>query len=108
MGQSWQFFSLNDSTFTLFAYEYDVPLLPSDVAAYFATFNEFFLSIAIFLGVATRVSALALLGMTAVIQIFVYPDAWATHSLWAVCMLYLIKHGPGRLSLDLLIAKRLS
>jgi len=98
--QSFQFYNLSDSTFTLFKYEYTVPLLNHEVAAYLATFNEFFLSIAVLLGVLTRFSALAFLGMTTVIQIFVYPDAWPTHIMWAAILLYLIKHGPGRFSVD--------
>lgn len=103
--QSFQFYNINESTFILFKYEYTVPLLNPEVAAYLATFNEFFLSIAILLGVATRFSALALLGMTTVIQIFVYPDAWPTHIMWAAILLYLIKNGAGRLSIDALFSK---
>jgi len=57
-------------------------------------------------GLASRLSALALLGMTAVIQLFVYPGAWPTHALWSTCLLYLIARGPGKLSLDHLIARR--
>jgi len=62
----------------LFQFEYGVPLLDYKVAAYLATFNEFFLSLAIILGFLTRLSASALFGMTMVIQLFVYPDAWPT------------------------------
>ncbi len=104
-GQSFQFYNLNDSTFTLFQYEYSLPLINYKLGAYLATFNEFFLSIAILLGIMTRLSALAFLGMTAVIQIFVYPDAWPTHIMWVAMLFYIIKHGPGRFSLDQLLAK---
>ena len=90
----------------LFEYEYDLPIIPPDIAAYLATFAEFGLSLAIILGLFTRLSALALLGMTAVIQLLVYPDAWPTHILWAVGLLFLIKHGGGTLSLDRLLFKR--
>jgi putative oxidoreductase len=100
LGQSWQFFNLNSSTVMLFEYEYDLPLIAPEVAAYIATFAEFFVSIAIFLGFMTRLSALAFLVMTATIQFLVYPDAWPTHILWAAILLYIIKHGPGRFSLD--------
>src|SRR5688572_29913701 len=58
------------------------------------------------LGLMTRLSALALLGMTAVIQGFVYPDAWSTHLSWAGLLLYLVACGPGRLSLDKLLRLR--
>ena len=105
LDQSWQFYNLSDSTFLLFQYEYDLPVINYEIAAYLATFNEFFLSIAILLGFMTRFTALAFLGMTAVIQIFVYPDAWPTHIMWAAILLYIIKHGPGRFSLDKIFVK---
>lgn len=103
--QSWQFYNLSGSTFMLFQYEYNLPLINYKVAAYLATFNEFFLSIAILVGFMTRLTALAFLGMTAVIQILVYPDAWPTHILWAAALLYIVKHGPGRFSMDSLFLK---
>jgi len=103
LGQKWQFFNVSDSTFTLFEYEYELPLIPSDISAYMATYGEFFLGLAIMLGLLTRFSALGLLAMTLVIQIFVYPDAWPTHIMWLVPLLYLIKNGGGKLSLDNLI-----
>ena len=52
------------------------------------------------LGLFTRLSALGLLGMTLVIEIFVYPDAYLTHGLWAIAFLWIIARGPGPLSLD--------
>jgi len=60
LDQSWQFYNLSDSTFMLFQYEYQIPVLDYKIAAYLATFNEFFLSLAIVLGFMTRLSALAL------------------------------------------------
>lgn len=105
LDQSWQFYNLNSSTFSLFEYEYQIPFINYEVAAYLATFTEFFLSITIFLGLMTRLSALGFLGMTLVIQFMVYPDAWPTHIIWAAILLYLIKHGPGRLSLDRMFVK---
>ena len=59
----------------------------------------------ILIGLATRFSALALLIMTGVIQFLVYPDAYATHGVWATVLLYLIARGPGAVSLDALIAR---
>jgi putative oxidoreductase len=84
----------------LFADEYKVPLLPPELAAHLAAYAEHLFPILLVLGLLTRASALALFGMTAVIQIFVYPDAWPTHLVWATALLYLAARGAGRLSLD--------
>lgn len=92
--------TLKPETFTLFTYEYNVPLLPPDVAAYLATYAEHAFSILLVLGLLTRISAAGLIGMTLVIQIFVYPDAWPTHLTWAGPLLYLLARGGGALSLD--------
>jgi len=105
LGQSWDVFNIGASTFMLFEYEYSLPLISPHAAAYLATFAEFFLSLALMTGLATRLSATALLVMTTVIQVFVYPQAWPTHILWATGLLYLIRHGPGRLSIDHLLLK---
>ena len=107
-GQSWKFWNVSESTFLLFENEYTVPLLPVDLAAYLATFGEFFLSIAIVLGLLTRPSAVGLLIMTAVIQFFVYPDAWSVHILWAALLVYLIKYGGGTISIDYLLHKKMT
>lgn len=92
--------TIRDSTYTLFAEEYKVPLLPPEFAAHMATYAEHFFPILLVLGLCTRLSAAALLGMTAVIQIFVYPDAWPTHLTWAMPMLYLIGRGGGAWAVD--------
>jgi putative oxidoreductase len=105
LGQSWEFYNINPITFTLFAEEYKVPLLSPVLSAYMATLGEFFFSLAIALGFATRLSALGLLGMTCVIQFFVLPEGWPTHMLWAAILLYLIKFGAGFLSVDYFIKK---
>lgn len=76
------------------------------MAAYLAAFAEHFFPILILIGFATRFSALALLGMTLTIQLFVYPDAYPTHGTWAAVLLYLMARGPGKLSIDHLIARR--
>ena len=96
----WQ---IADSTWFLFEHEYALPLIPAPVAAVAATVAEHALPILLVLGLASRLSALGLLGMTAVIQIFVYPGAWQTHGLWAACLLAVAARGPGRLSLDHLL-----
>lgn len=92
--------TIKDTTYTLFAEEYKVPLLPPELAAHLATYAEHLFPMLLVLGLLTRLSALALLGMTAVIQIFVYPDAWPTHLTWAAPMLYLIGRGAGPASVD--------
>ncbi len=93
-------FTIKDSTWFLFEHEYALPIIPSDLAAVLGTTAEHVLPILIILGLFTRFAALGLLGMTAVIEIFVYPDAWVTHGLWAAAFLALIAMGPGRVSLD--------
>ena len=98
-------FSIADSTWFLFAHEYALPLIPSDWAAVAATLAEHILPVLLVLGLGTRLAALALLGMTLTIQIFVYPSAWQTHGLWAACLLALIAQGPGRWSLDHLLGR---
>ncbi|MGD9922349.1 MAG: DoxX family protein [Pseudorhodoplanes sp.] len=97
---------VTDSTLYLFANEYKLPLIDPTLAAYLATFAEHFFPVLLVVGLATRFSALALLIMTLVIEIFVYPDAWPTHGTWAACFLILMAQGPGKLSLDHLIAQR--
>lgn len=98
--------TVNDTAYTLFREDYKVPLLPPEFAAHMATYAEHLFPVLLVIGLATRLSALGLLGMTAVIQIFVYPDAWPTHLTWAVPMLYLIGRGGGRLSADTILGMR--
>jgi putative oxidoreductase len=94
------FLTVTDSAYALFREEYRVPFLPPELAAHMATYAEHLFPVLLVLGLFTRFSALALLGMTAVIQIFVYPDAWPTHLSWAALMLYLAGRGAGPVSLD--------
>ena len=91
---------ITDGTYTLFREEYHVPLIPTDIAAHLATYSEHLFSILLVLGLFTRFSALAFLGMTAVIEIFVYPDAWPTHLSWAALLILLVARGGGAWSLD--------
>ena len=98
--------TVNESAYTLFREDYKVPLLPPDFAAHMATYAEHLLPLLLVLGLATRLSALGLLGMTAVIQVFVYPDAWPTHLTWAVALLYLAGRGAGSLSVDRALGMR--
>lgn len=94
------FLTLNDSAYELFRTEYKLPFIPPELAAHLAAYAEHLFPLLLVLGLATRLSALALLGMTAVIQVFVYPDAWPTHLSWAALALYLAGRGAGRWSLD--------
>lgn len=95
--------TLKPSALFLFENEYALPVIPPELAARLAATAEHVFPILLVLGLMTRFSALALLGMTAVIQIFVYPSAWQTHGLWAVCFLILIARGPGAWSLDAML-----
>jgi putative oxidoreductase len=94
------------SAIALFQNEYKLPLIDPTIAAYLSAFSEHLFPLLLVIGLATRFAALALLLMTAVIEIFVYPDAWPTHGVWATCFLLLIARGPGVCSLDHLIARR--
>lgn len=97
---------LSASAIPLFTDEYKLPFLSPELAAHAAAFSEHFFPLLILLGLATRFSALALLGMTLVIQTFIYPDAYPTHGVWMASLLLLVSQGPGVLSIDHLIARR--
>lgn len=99
-------FAIAEKTFDLFREEYKVPLLPPDLAAYLATTGEHIFPMLLVIGFASRLSALALLGMTLVIQFFVYPDAWSEHILWIALLLLILGRGPGAFSLDHLAWQR--
>ncbi|MET0496960.1 MAG: DoxX family protein [Steroidobacteraceae bacterium] len=92
--------TITDSTYELFSSEYALPLLSPSVAAHIATYSEHLFPILLVLGLFTRIAAFALLGMTCVIEIFVYPDAWPTHLSWVGLLLPLIALGGGRWTLD--------
>lgn len=92
-------------TLSLFTDEYQVPLLPPEAAADLALAIEVTTPVLLILGLLTRPAALVLLGMTCVIEIFVYPQAWPTHIQWAAMLLVLLCRGAGALSLDSLIRR---
>ncbi|MEK9968884.1 MAG: DoxX family protein [Ferrovibrio sp.] len=98
---------VSDSAIELFREEYRLPLIDPVIAAHLAALGEHLFPLLLAIGFASRFAALALLGMTAVIEIFVYPDAWPTHGVWAVCLLIIVARGPGRISLDYLVTRRL-
>jgi len=95
-----------DTTISLFTDEYKLPLLPPVLAAYIALTIELTTPVLLVLGLFTRAAALVLLCMTAVIEIFVYPQAWPTHIQWAAMLLVLICRGAGAISLDGLLWNR--
>jgi putative oxidoreductase len=95
-----------DTTIALFTDEYQLPLLPPELAAYMAATIELTTPILLVLGLLTRAAALVLLGMTTVIEVFVYPQAWPTHIQWAAMLLILLCRGPGKLSIDRLLRRR--
>ncbi|MES2175490.1 MAG: DoxX family protein [Pseudomonadota bacterium] len=92
--------TITPSTYELFQTEYALPLIPPNVAAHVATYSEHVFPILLVLGLFTRPAAAALLGMTLVIEIFVYPDAWPTHLIWAGLLLLLFARGGGGWTLD--------
>jgi putative oxidoreductase len=92
--------TIKPSTYALFQTEYALPLLPPELAAQMATAAEHLFPLLLVLGLCTRGAALGLLGMTAVIEIFVYPDAWPTHLSWAALLLPLVAKGGGKWALD--------
>lgn len=102
----WNIFAVNDKTLFLFTEEYKLPVVPPGLAALGAQVAEHVLPVLLIVGLATRFSALGLLVMTLVIQIFVYPHAYVLHGTWAAILLMLMKFGPGALSLDHLIRRR--
>lgn len=97
---------ISDSAIELFRNEYHLPLVDPTTAAYLATTAEHFFPVLLVVGFATRFASLALLFMTLIIEVFVYPDAWPTHGTWAACFLILMTRGAGVVSVDHLIAKR--
>jgi len=99
-------FHLKPSAIALFQNEYQLPVIDPTAAAYLSAVGELVLPVLLVLGLATRFAALGLLFMTAVIEIFVYPLAWPTHGVWATCFVLLIARGPGEVSIDALIARR--
>jgi putative oxidoreductase len=93
-------FSIREETFALFRDVYKVPLLPPDAAAYLSTISEHVFSVLLVVGLASRLSAIGLLFMTAVIELFIFPDGWPEHILWTGLLLQIIARGPGAISAD--------
>lgn len=98
--EGWDLFTVTGKTLFLFREEYRVPLIPPGTAALMAQLAEHALPVLLVIGLASRFAALGLLGMTLVIQFFVYPAAIATHAVWATALLLIVARGPGQYSLD--------
>jgi putative oxidoreductase len=94
-----------DATLQLFEDEYKVPLLPPDIAAHLGAAIELSTPVLLVFGFLTRPAALVLLGMTTVIEVFVYPQAWPTHIQWAAMLLVLLCRGAGSFSIDHLVQR---
>ncbi|MEB0078291.1 DoxX family protein [Pseudomonas sp. CCI3.2] len=94
------FLTITPSTYELFRTEYALPLISPELAAHLSAYSEHLFPVLLVLGLFSRLSALALLGMTFVIEVFVYPDAWPTHLSWAGLLLLIVARGAGSLSLD--------
>lgn len=92
--------TITPSTYELFRTEYALPLISPEWAAHLSAYSEHLFPVLLVMGLFTRLSAMALLGMTVVIEVFVYPDAWPTHLSWAGLLLLIIARGAGSLSLD--------
>jgi putative oxidoreductase len=95
-----------NATLQLFEDEYKVPLLPPDFAAHLGATIELSTPVLLVLGFLTRPAALVLLGMTTIIEVFVYPQAWPTHIQWAAMLLVLLCRGPGTFSVDHWLRRR--
>ena len=98
--QSW------DITLLLFRDEYQVPLIPFEFVARMATAVEMSCAVLLFLGLFSRLATLPLFGIIAVIQIFVYANAWAEHMTWTALLLVVLTRGPGPISLDYLLTRQ--
>jgi putative oxidoreductase len=95
-----------DTTIALFRDEYMVPILPPEIAASLAATVELTCPVLLVLGLASRLATLPMLGMTFVIEVFVYPEQWIEHLMWASILVFILTRGPGLLSLDHLIARK--
>jgi putative oxidoreductase len=96
-----------DTAIALFRDEYRLPLLPPEIAAWLGTAVELSAPVLLVLGLLARAGAAALLAMTLTIQFLVYPENWPEHLMWASILTYVLRSGPGALSIDRLIALNL-
>jgi putative oxidoreductase len=97
-------------TFSAFLTQYAALPVPPVLGAYTLSYAEFILPVMLVLGLGTRFAALGLLIITALIQVYVMPQAlWTAHIYWASILMVLITLGAGPISIDhviRLIARR--
>lgn len=105
--QSW------DTTLALFENEYEVPLIPSDIAAYLGTAGELLLPALLLVGLFSRFAAVGLF-IVNLVALYSYPFLWTPqgsagfnqHLYWGVMMIVLMAHGPGKISIDWLLNRK--
>jgi len=99
----WNVFHVTDSQIYLFDQEFGMPF--PELTAHLTAVAEHALPVLLIVGLFTPLAALGMLAMTLVIQVFVFPDAWLTaHMFWATIRFAVLVLGPGRISLDSLLA----
>ncbi len=96
-----------ETTVALFTEEYRVPLLPPELAATLAATAELTCPVLLLVGLGARMASAALLIMVLVIQVFVYPESWSDHLIWASLLTYVLTRGPGTISLDHIVSRML-
>ena len=105
----WLKFNSWDTTLYLFESEYQVPIIPWELAAYAATAAELILPVLLILGIVTRLAALKLF-MLNIVAVISYPIIWAggfyDHKLWGIMLFVSIIYGPGKISLDHILFKK--
>jgi putative oxidoreductase len=114
LGVKWNILDIAEKKFFLFENVYGIPGPIAPAMTHAAAIGEFFLPLMLVFGLFTRFGALGLLAMTAFIQFYVYPEEllklngnWSTHLLWTAPLLLILARGPGAISLDAVLGKKL-
>jgi putative oxidoreductase len=114
LGVKWNILDIAEKKFFLFENVYGIPGPIAPAMTHAAAIGEFFLPLMLVFGIFTRFGALGLLAMTAFIQFYVYPEEllklngnWSTHLLWTAPLLLILARGPGAISLDAVLGKKL-
>jgi putative oxidoreductase len=95
------------TNYALFRYEYPLPLIGPELGAQMLSFSGYLFSALLVFGLGTRFAALAMIGLTVLVQVCVHPNAWSTHLVWAALLLPLLVYGGGALSVDGLLERTL-
>lgn len=96
---------ISETSLELFTYLYRLDLPRIELLFIGSAIAEHLFAALLLIGLATRLSSLVLLLVTAGIEFWIYPEAYATYALWVATLLYLLARGPGAISLDHLIAR---